>query len=195
MIAAGAVRWRPPRRDSRRAAGILLDERDHHVADAELRRRPGPRVSDLRQPLLPARHERVRSECVPAGKDAPRRGDLAELDMCTAWCLPLGFLVAIGVALVVWAAVHTNALRLRGAGNQRTPRARAATQECGRVERSSPSCVSPARSRASEAPARTATFAINSIRVGYARRATATPASSSQHLRATTRWRSCPLHC
>ena len=37
-------------------AGVRVDERDHHVADAELRRGPAADVPDLRQLLLLARH-------------------------------------------------------------------------------------------------------------------------------------------
>ena len=56
MIVAGAAGGAAWARDPGRPAGVLRDERDHHLADAQLRRRARPRVPDLRQPLVLARH-------------------------------------------------------------------------------------------------------------------------------------------
>jgi hypothetical protein len=78
-------------------------ERDHHVADAQLRRRADPQLPDLRQPLVLARHLDARGEGLPAGQAAAGRGDLA------AWDRPLGrardparLRVAVLVAVVLW---------------------------------------------------------------------------------------------
>ena len=81
MIARGRGRRRARRGDPRRAAGVLLDERDHHVADAQLRRRRSCSTY-----LIFDSHSYLRdttgfeAQRIPAREDAPRRGDLAELD-------------------------------------------------------------------------------------------------------------------
>ena len=92
-------------------------------------------------------------------------------------------------------AVHANALRVRGAGDCGLP-AR------GPLRRNADTAKDPGRhvplrcdrGDRGRQPGRRLSPS-SSIRAGYVRRATGTRASSSQHLRATTRWRSCPLHC
>ena len=61
-------------------AGVPRDERDHHLADAQLRRRPVPHLPDLRQQLVLARHDL----CERAGRSRSRqgaagRGELADV--------------------------------------------------------------------------------------------------------------------
>ena len=65
-VAVGALRRRDEHRGRRlgaalgadpgRAAGVLLDQRDHHLADAQLRRRAADDVPDLRLSVVLARH-------------------------------------------------------------------------------------------------------------------------------------------
>ena len=50
-------------------AGVLQDERDHHLADAQLRRRVPPHVPDLRQRVVLARDDRVQRDA----SSRPRR--------------------------------------------------------------------------------------------------------------------------
>ena len=51
--------------DPGRAAGVRPHQRDHHVADAQLRRGARPQLPDLRQPLLLARHVARPGSCSP----------------------------------------------------------------------------------------------------------------------------------
>ena len=75
----------PRRRDRRRGAradpggapGLLLDERDHRLADAQLRRRAAADVPDLRLRVVLARHVDARREGVPPGQVPAERGELA----------------------------------------------------------------------------------------------------------------------
>ena len=77
MIVAGAAGGAALRADPGRPAGVLLDQRDHHLADAQLRRRARPHLPDLRLAVVLARHLDARRARLPAGQDAARRGDLA----------------------------------------------------------------------------------------------------------------------
>ena len=92
----------------------------------------------------------------PQGKTLPDEATWSSW-MIHGLMVPLGFLVALAWPFRL-GSVHANPLRVRGAGHRRTPRARAAMPECGRVARSSRSCVSRARSLASEARVRTGDF-------------------------------------
>ena len=59
--------------DPGRPAGVREDERDHHVADAQLRGGPAAHVPDLRQLVLLARHVDAAGPSVPAGEADARR--------------------------------------------------------------------------------------------------------------------------
>ena len=65
--------------DPGRAPGVPPDERDHHVADAQLRRGAAPQLPDLRQPLVLARHLHAGRARLPAGQDAAGPGDVADV--------------------------------------------------------------------------------------------------------------------
>ena len=110
-------------RDPRPAAGVPAHQRDHHLADAQLRRRPRPQLPDLRQPLVLAGHVAAGAR-LPAGQGARRRGDVAGDDdrlgrdparvrpRCGGRGRDLG-------------ALLPHALRLRGAGDRRLAARRA----------------------------------------------------------------------
>ena len=66
--------------DPGRPAGVLQDERDHHLADAQLRGRLPDHVPDLREPLLLARVEGLQRERLPDAEDAARQRGLADVD-------------------------------------------------------------------------------------------------------------------
>ena len=73
MCAAAAVARRAVGADPGCPSGVRADERDHHVADAQLRRGPAPHVPDLRQLVVLARHVDPAGSGVPAGEaDAGR---------------------------------------------------------------------------------------------------------------------------
>src|SRR3954452_10066567 len=106
------------RADPRDPACVLLDQRDHHVVDAQLRRRARDQLPDLRLRVVLARHVEPDGEGVPAGEEPARGGELARLARRLARAA-----VRIpprrrdrGRHL---AALHTHALRFRGAGDRR----------------------------------------------------------------------------
>ena len=99
MIVAGAVGGAALALDPGRAAGVLLDERDHHLADAQLRRRARPQLPDLRlASRTGATRRRPSAKVFPQGKTLPDAATLADLPTSAASCVPLGFLLAIAVA-------------------------------------------------------------------------------------------------
>ena len=80
MCACAAAGGRALGADRRRAQGVRADERDHHHADAQLRRRAAAHVPDLRQRLALARRLDGAGAIVPAGGPARGRPVLARLD-------------------------------------------------------------------------------------------------------------------
>ena len=100
MIVAGAACGAAWGRDPGRAAGVRPHQRDHHVADAQLRRRARPQLPDLRQPLVLARHVGDRA-AVPAGQALPDAAAWPTFD-ARLGRVPFGFVLAVVVAVVVW---------------------------------------------------------------------------------------------
>ena len=104
-------------RDPGPAAGVPAYQRDHHLADAQLRRRARPQLPDLRQPLVLARHVAAGAR-LPAGQGARRCGDLAgdddrlDRDPARVRSRSSGRGRDLGAELA-------HALRLRGAGDRR----------------------------------------------------------------------------
>ena len=106
--------------DPGRPAGVLLDQRDHHLADAQLRRGADPQLPDLRlasrtgaTPRRPRRRSSRRGRRCRTRRRWPvlarRRRSCSRSASCSRSCSrPL-----------LWAALHPHALRLRGAGDRR----------------------------------------------------------------------------
>ena len=122
-VPRGRARRRGLGRDPGRAPRLREDERDHHLADAQLRRGARPHVPDHRQPLVLAGPRSLRGPDVPARQDAsPRRrsGRAATLDA-------LGGILVVrsGSASrsrsrrVMWVVYWRTQVRLRGAGDRR----------------------------------------------------------------------------
>ena len=65
--------------DPGRAAGVREDERDHHVADAQLRRRAAAHVPDLRQRSYWRDMSTLQARVVPAGEADARRVEVADV--------------------------------------------------------------------------------------------------------------------
>src|SRR5579859_702502 len=104
----------------RRAAGVLQDERDHHVADAQLRRRVRHDVLDLQHRVVLAADDGLQRERVPDVEDAAECRVVAGGEHLPARRRdrdPRG-----GAHLV---PVHAHALRVRGAGARRLAARRA----------------------------------------------------------------------
>src|SRR3989441_5780499 len=97
-----------------RVEGVLQDQRDHHVADAQLRRRPPSHLSDLRQPFVLARAGHFQRESVSTGQAAAGCRDVADIR-------PRGrrdsirLLARIDRSLGVVALLSVHKLRLPGA--------------------------------------------------------------------------------
>ncbi len=105
MCVAGAGFGADLGADPGRAQGLRADERDHHDADAQLRRRADHQLPDLRQPLVLARHEVAQRRGLPQGQSIPERAfwPVATLTNGHGGVLvPLGMLVAAGVAAALW---------------------------------------------------------------------------------------------
>ena len=126
------------RADPGRPAGVPLDQRDHHLADAQLRRRARPQLPDLRlasrtgaTPRRPTRASSRRARRCPT----PRAGPCVDL---FGLAVPLGFLLAAGVAVVGRGPLRPHAVRVRGEGDRRLAAGGDATRGCGRAGRSSP---------------------------------------------------------
>ena len=135
--ARGPVDAGPDRRDDRRwrsarggvgchpraPARVPPHERDHHLADAQLRRGARPQLPHLRLALLLARHVGDGPR-VPPGEGARRRGDLARDDDRVGRD-PLRLPRRRRRRVRRLGALHAHALRLRGAGDRRLPARRA----------------------------------------------------------------------
>ena len=139
MIAAGARRRRRVRADPGHPAGLPLDERDHHLADAQLRRGARHRLPDLRLAFLLARHIDARARrCSRRGRCCPDAATWPVLHV-GGLELPLGLLLGRRrCAAFVWVLYSRTTVRLRGAGDRRLARARRRTPACARAGRSSP---------------------------------------------------------
>ena len=191
----GDVRLRRGRRralgaDPGRAEGVRPDERDHHDADAQLRRRAAADVPDLRQRLAMARRVDDPGQVVPAGGAPAAEPVLADPSTCAASSIPFGFLLAIGVAIGLWVLFRTT--RFGFEMNVIGDSPRAARYSGMRTRRKILAVMAPLRraSPASAAPARSATSRTCSTpaRRGSRARPSATPASSSPRSAATTRF-------
>ena len=104
-------------RDSRPAAGLPEHQRDHHLADAQLRRRARPQLPDLRQPLVLARHLAGGAR-LPAGQGARRRGHLAGVDARVARH-PVRLRPRRRDRVPHLVPQFTDAVRVRGSGDRR----------------------------------------------------------------------------
>ena len=105
MVLCGARRRRALGADPGRAAGVLPDERDHHLADAQLRGGLPAHVPDLREPVVLAGDEGVQRERLPdaASNCRPRpSGPRGTLDIQGGVVVPLGLLIGIGIAVALW---------------------------------------------------------------------------------------------
>ena len=103
MIVAGALGGAAVRADPGGPAGVLLDQRDHRLADAQLRRGAGPDVPDLRlasRTGATPRRPRRRSSRRASSCRTRRAGRCIHLG---GLAIPFGFL--LGVALAVFVAV------------------------------------------------------------------------------------------
>ena len=88
--------------DRRRAEGVRADERDHHDADAQLRRGAAADVPDLRQRVAVARPLDDPDPVVPAVDRACRTSQFWPTLTPGDVIVPFGFLLAIGVAVGLW---------------------------------------------------------------------------------------------
>ena len=106
MVVAGARRRVPPGRSSRASCGRSSnDQRDHHVADAQLRRRAVPQLPDLRLESRTGATPRPRAPSSSRRASAlPGSGDWPTFDLGTSLVIPFGLLV-VGVASRSWSAV------------------------------------------------------------------------------------------
>ena len=178
--------------DPGRAAGVLQDERDHHLADAQLRRRVPAHVPDLRERVVLARHRRASTRrCSRPARTLPNSAIWPSwtIHVQGGIAIPLGLVSRCVIAVGAVGALHADAVRVRGAGAERL-RAR------GALRRRPDPAEDPRgdgdlrrRSPASAARARSATSATRSTATRTACRssATATRASSSPRSPATTR--------
>ena len=119
-------------RDPGRPAGLRPHERDHHLADAQLRGGARPQLPDLRQPLVLARHVGDRA-AVPAGQGPSGRGRVADVHD------------RLGVRAVRvrrrdrrrdgrLGALFAHPVRLRDAGDRRLARGRALRRDADAAE-------------------------------------------------------------
>ena len=101
-----------------RAPGVPQDERDHHVADAQLRCRALSQLPHLRFALVLARHVERDGEGVSAGQESAAGGKLAddERGPARAAARAPDRRRRRGPRL---GALHAHALRVRGAGDRR----------------------------------------------------------------------------
>ena len=101
-----------------RAPGVPQDERDHHVADAQLRRRALSQLPHLRFALVLARHVERDGEGFSAGQEPAAGGELAddERGPARAAARAADRRRRRGPRL---GALHAHALRVRGAGDRR----------------------------------------------------------------------------
>ena len=118
MIVAGAAGGAALALDPRRAAGVSLDERDHHVADAQLRHGVRPQLPDLRLASRTGATRRARRRrssrrgrtcrMLRTGRRRRRRArpSARPADRCGRRGLDLG-------------PLHAHAVRLRGPGDRR----------------------------------------------------------------------------
>ena len=189
MCVAGLRGRRGLGADPGRAAGVLHDQRDHHLADAQLRRGAVLNYLIFDSASYWRDTSSPEAKVFPQGKTLPDVGDLAGAARRRARRSRSASCSRSSIAALALGALHADALRLRGAGDRRLAAGGALRRACARGGRSSPSCASPARSPASAARARTATSGTCSTRAGCTQPATATPGSSSRRSRATTRSR------
>ena len=173
-------------------AGVRPHQRDHHLADAELRRRARPHLPDHRQPVVLARPRVVRGSDLSARQDDPRSdGPPRRWTRSAGSLVPLGFGIAVALAAVMSVVLRTDSVRLRAAGDrglaaEREVRRHAASPEdrgrdvpLGRPRR--------ARRRELRSGLRLPARSSRDCR----RRSTAIRGSSSRHSPATTRSRWC----
>ncbi len=126
--------------DPGRPAGVLPHERDPHLAAAELRRRLPAHLPDLPERVLLAPDQGLQRERLPRpGKPLPSSA------LWPAWTIhlqggipvPLGFGLALLVAVVLWALYRAPASASRCRCSP-TPSAPRATAACASGARSSP---------------------------------------------------------
>ena len=100
MVVGGRRRGRGLGADPRLPAGVREHQRDHHLADAQLRRRAVPQLPDLRHVSLLARHLVSGRRAVPAGQGAAGSGHWPTFGLGTDLVVPFGLLVAVVLAVV-----------------------------------------------------------------------------------------------
>ena len=110
-VAAGVAR-RSLGVDPGRAQGLRPHERDHHLADAQLRRRPPPHVSHLRQLVVLARHVDTPGAVFPQGKPMPEASNWPTFGSRRRRPARLRHRAGCGARAV--GAVHAHAVRVRG---------------------------------------------------------------------------------
>ena len=191
MIVAGAAARRSVGGDPRGAAGVRAHQRDHHLADAQLRRGAAPQLPDLRQPLVLAGHAPATGAALPAGQGAARCGDLAASGPSARSRSRSASCVAVVVAVVVWVLYARTRFGFEVQVIARLAARRALRGHAHAAQDPRRDVPVRARSPGSAARARSATSATCSTPAGCSRRATATRASSSPRSRATTRSRWC----
>ena len=108
----------------RRPPGLRADERDHHVADAQLRGGPAPHVPDLRQLLVLARHVDAPGPR-PSHRASPCRRRPNWPTFGSSVVVPLGFLVGIARRARAVGPLLAHAVRLRGRRHRRLAARRA----------------------------------------------------------------------
>ena len=92
-------------RPSRRAACLRADERDHHLAHAQLRRRARPHLPDHRQPLVLADTESFEGQTFPSARRCPstRSGPPRPSDSRReTWSCRSASCWPIALAVVMW---------------------------------------------------------------------------------------------
>ena len=171
---------------------VLQDERDHHLADAQLRRRARPHVPDHRLEVLLARPRELRGSDVPAGQADSGGGASGRASTSRALSSRSGSSSAIVVAIVLWVAVLADAVRVRAAGDRGLAADRPLRGHATPPEDPGRHVHLGGDRRASAARATRATSRTRSTRPGFSRRSSGTRASSSRRSPGTTRSPSCP---